>query len=135
MIVDASVALRWFLNEPGSADAADAFSQGPPPSAPDLVLIEIANGLWAAVRRQRIDESTARAQLTAAPPLFGELRPAEALTAAAFDIACELNHPIYDCMYLAMAEAERTPLITGDARLQTAVTGTRWRHLVSVLTP
>ena len=133
MIIDASVALRWFLNEPGASDAASAFSQGPIPSAPDLVLVEIANGLWSATRRQRIEEATARALLASAPALFGELRPAEALLAAAFDIARALEHPVYDCLYLAMAEADRAPLITADARLQAATEGTRWRNLVSVL--
>jgi len=135
MIIDASVALRWFLNEPGAADASAAFAQGPPPIAPDLVLVEIGNGLWAATRRQRIDETTAQAQLEAAPHLFGELRASEALAPRAFEIARALGHPIYDCLYLAMAEAEHMPLITADARLQKAVTGTPWRHLVSVLTP
>jgi predicted nucleic acid-binding protein len=135
MIIDASVALRWFLNEPGATDAAAAFSQGPPPTAPDLVLVEIANGLWTATRRQRIDEAAARAQLAAAPHLFGELRPAETLASRAFEIARAIDHPIYDCFYLAMAESERLPLITADARLQRAVTGTPWRNLVSVLAP
>ncbi|MEQ1619714.1 MAG: type II toxin-antitoxin system VapC family toxin [Terricaulis sp.] len=134
MIIDASVALRWFLNEPGAADAADVFSQGAAPVAPDLVLVEIANGLWAAARRHRIDEATARAQLAATPHLFGELRSSEVLAPRAFEIARALDHPIYDCLYLAMAEIERMPLITVDARLQKAVTGTPWRNLVSVLT-
>lgn len=135
MIIDASVALRWFLNEPGASDAASAFSQGSVPAAPDLVLVEIANGLWSAARRQRIDETTARALLTTAPALFGQLRPAETLLEAAFDIARALDHPVYDCLYLAMAEADRTPLITADQRLQAATEGTRWRNLVSVLAP
>lgn len=135
MIVDASVALRWFLNESGAADAASTFSQGPPPSAPDLVLVEIANGLWSAARRQRIDETTARALLATAPALFGELRPAETLMATAFNMARALDHPVYDCLYLAMADAERQPLLTADMKFQAATQGTPWRNLVSVLTP
>ncbi len=135
MILDASVALRWFLNEPGASDAASAFSQGPAPTAPDLVLVEISNGLSSAVRRRRLDEATARALLTTAPSLFGPLRPAETLIEAAFDIARALDHPVYDCLYLAMADADRTPLLTADRRLQAATEGTRWRNLVSVLTP
>lgn len=135
MIIDASVALRWFLNEPGASDAASAFSQGRAPMAPDLVLVEIANGLWSAVRRQRIDEPTARALLATTPSLFGQLRPAETLLGAAFEIAHAIDHPVYDCMYLAMADADRTPLLTADQRLQAATEGTRWRNLVSVMTP
>jgi predicted nucleic acid-binding protein len=135
MIIDASVALRWFLNEPGAADAAAMFSQGPAPIAPDLVLVEIGNGLWAATRRRRIDEAAASSLLAAAARLYGELRPAETLVNRAIEIAYAINHPIYDCLYLALAESERTPLITADARLQAALKGTPWRNLVSVLSP
>ncbi len=134
MIIDASVALRWFLNEPGASDAAAAFGQGAAPTAPDIVLVEIANGLWSAVQRQRIDEPTARALLATAPSLFGPLRPAETLIDTAFEIAHALDHPVYDCIYLAMADADRTLLLTADRRLQAATEGTKWRNLVSVLT-
>lgn len=136
MIIDASVALRWFLNEPGVSDAAAAFSQSAvAPSAPDLVLVEIGNGLWSATRRQRLDETTAHSLLASAPALFGELRPSETLMARAFEMARTLDHPVYDCMYLAMAEADRTPLLTVDMKFQVATKGTPWRNLVSILTP
>lgn len=128
MIVDASVALRWFLNEPGAAAAAAALST--PRLAPDLVVAEIGNGLWAAVQRQRLDGPTARTLLAAAPRLFQELRPAKALANQAFAIACALKHPIYDCFYLALAEAEGASLFTYDTRLQAAVRGTPWEILV-----
>jgi predicted nucleic acid-binding protein len=121
--------LRWFLNEPGAAAAAAALST--PGLAPDLVVAEIGNGLWSALRRQRIDEHTARALLASAPQLFQELRPANALANQAFAIACALKHPIYDCFYLALAEAEGASLLTFDTRLQAAVKGTPWEILVS----
>jgi predicted nucleic acid-binding protein len=134
VIVDASVVLRWFLNEPGAADAASVFEQTTP-LAPALILAEVGNGLWSAVRRKRIEIDVARAYLRKTPRLFGELRPTESLYTEAFELACELDHPIYDCLYLAMAAAERAPLLTVDLRLQAKVAATRWRDLVSVLTP
>lgn len=131
--MDASVVLRWFLNEPGAATAAAALST--PNLAPDLIAAEIGNGLWAAVQRQRVDELTARTLLASVPQLFQELRPATALANQAFAIACALKHPIYDCFYLALAETEGASLLTYDTRLQAAVKGTSWEILVSTPGP
>ncbi len=43
--------------------------------------------------------------------------PIEELASRAAEIMIELTHPIYDCLYLALAERERAPLITVDKRL------------------
>lgn len=39
-------------------------------------------------------------------------------------IAIELAHPVYDCVYLALAEALDDDLLTADIRLAAAVRGT-----------
>jgi predicted nucleic acid-binding protein len=39
---------------------------------------------------------------------------------AACRLAIDLNHPAYDCFYLAMAIAEDIPLVTADRRFLTA---------------
>ncbi|CAK0765212.1 hypothetical protein CCP3SC1_450009 [Gammaproteobacteria bacterium] len=36
----------------------------------------------------------------------------------ATQIAIMLDHPAYDCLYLAMAEAEQTRFVTADDRLR-----------------
>ncbi|MDX2277801.1 MAG: type II toxin-antitoxin system VapC family toxin [Hyphomonadaceae bacterium] len=133
MIIDANVALRWFLNEPGAEAAAQCFAQGAQPLAPELVLAEIGNGLWKAVQKRRIDPSIAAIYLHRAPSLYGELRSLSALYVSAYEISVALNHPIYDCFYLALAEELRQPLLTTDFKLQSRTDGTRWRSLVSVL--
>jgi predicted nucleic acid-binding protein len=135
MIVDASVVLRWFLNEPGADDAARVFQQQSAPDAPDFVLAEIANGLWSAVRQKRIGDDVANRFVDGAPLLFDTLHPTSSLHSRAFSLALELDHPIYDCLYLALADRERRPLLTGDMRLQNKVANTPWTNLVSVLTP
>ncbi|MEB3297655.1 MAG: hypothetical protein VKL23_08995 [Cyanobacteriota bacterium] len=32
-------------------------------------------------------------------------------------LACHLNHPVYDCLYLALARREAASLISSDRRL------------------
>jgi predicted nucleic acid-binding protein len=33
-------------------------------------------------------------------------------------LACHLDHPVYDCLYLALARREAAILLTDDQRLQ-----------------
>jgi predicted nucleic acid-binding protein len=39
------------------------------------------------------------------------------LLARAMEVARLLKHPVYDCVYLALAERERATVVTADARL------------------
>ena len=58
LVVAASVALKWVLVEPASAQAeAVLFS---PLVAPDWWRVEVANGLWKAFDRDEIDLDEAR---------------------------------------------------------------------------
>ena len=51
---------------------------------------------------------------------FAALALDEELRGRALAIAVDLNHPIYDCFYLALAEREHAPLISADKRLLAA---------------
>ena len=51
------------------------------------------------------------------PRLFDALVSATVLAPRAVAIAGQLDHPVYDCLYLALAEAEQADLVTADTRL------------------
>jgi predicted nucleic acid-binding protein len=48
-------------------------------------------------------------------------------------MANALSHPIYDCIYLALAENEATTLVTADLRFLKAVQSSVWSQLVAAL--
>jgi predicted nucleic acid-binding protein len=119
LVVDASVAVLWVLQQPGS-DRADKLRVGERLVAPSLIAAEIGNALWKAVRRGDSNKADALVALkTAILNLDGTI-PLEELHSRALELAMELDHPIYDCFYLALAERERCPLVTADKRLLTA---------------
>lgn len=102
--------------------------------APELICSEFANALWSKVRRNLMARDAALAltdQFLADRPV--ELRRTEPLTAAAMRIGLRLNHPVYDCFFLALAQQERCVLVTADQRLQAAVKGTDLEPLVEPL--
>lgn len=48
------------------------------------------------------------------------------LLPAAFDLALSLHQTVYDCLYLALAEARDSVMVTADQRFYQAVIGSVW---------
>ena len=117
-VVDASVAVKWVVQETGS-DLARSLS-GASLEAPDLLLVECANILWEKARigdLTRQDAKGCLGVLLDAPVRFTAGRE---LLGSAMDVSLELQHPIYDCLYLALAIRLEIPLVTADERLTRA---------------
>ena len=101
LVIDASVALKWVLQEPESEAAIRLRDEDL--IAPALWLIEAANALWRHARLGQITVDQALeqyAELLNAP--VGSL-PIEPHIGPALRLAIDIGHPIYDCLYLAVA--------------------------------
>jgi len=114
IIVDASVALKWVLDEEGS-QAARALVVSESLAAPDLLFIECAKVLWVKARRGNISAADAKAAYAAIEATPIRPVPAHLYAAAALSIAFDLDQTAYDSLYLAIALAERATLISADA--------------------
>jgi predicted nucleic acid-binding protein len=116
LIVDASVAVKWIADEPGSSVARTLGDRADDLIAPELVIVEVGNALWKKCRQGILGRPQAAAGLLQLPRLFGHLHSDLTLSARALEIAHDAQHPIYDCFYIALAERESAPLITADER-------------------
>jgi predicted nucleic acid-binding protein len=117
LIVDASVAVKWVVEEPGSGSARDLVANGPPLLAPDLVLLEVGNALRKKLMRGLIGRAQANDGASGVERAFADLAATRPLSAVAVKLALELGYPVYDCVYLALAARESVPLVTADDRL------------------
>ena len=126
LAVDASVAVRWFVRQPGSEAADAVLGSGDQLIAPDLVVAEVGNALWKYLRASLMSADAAGQAQGHLAVLFDELVPLAELATAALAAARELGHPIYDCFYLVLAHQRDCRLVTADQRLLTAVRRTRW---------
>ena len=116
-VVDASIALKWVIPEVLS-DRADRVRDGENDIlAPDLLLVDVANALW---KKTTAGEVTPRDADEAFDLVTGSgihLHSTVPLLPRAMQMARRLVHPVYDCVYLALAEREHAAVVTADQRL------------------
>ena len=120
IVVDASVAVKWLLPEPGDAAAQELLASEERLVAPSLIRTEVAAAL---ARRARFREIEPRDAETALGLWLQALRDGvislvadEADLVTALGLTAELSHPLQDCLYLALAERLGAPLVTADKK-------------------
>ncbi|WP_379651702.1 type II toxin-antitoxin system VapC family toxin [Teichococcus aestuarii] len=118
-MVDASIAIKWVIEEPGTAEALALRRYQL--AAPDLLVPECANILWKKVRRKELSEAEALLAARLLERAEIDLAPMRPLLESATRLAVALDHPAYDCLYLALAQSIGSDFITADERLCTKV--------------
>ncbi|MDN5848179.1 MAG: type II toxin-antitoxin system VapC family toxin [Nitrococcus sp.] len=113
VVIDASVAVKWLVDEEGSADALRLLESNQL-AAPDLLMSECANIFWKKVRRRELSREEAAVAARLMQGVDIELLPTRHLLEAATSLAIELDHPAYDCVYLALALENDWPFVTAD---------------------
>ena len=116
LVIDASVAVKWLLDEVGSLEARALLSDGSTLIAPAFVCLEIHHSLMFAARGGRCPLDVARQLDESAPRVFASLFASETLYADAIRLSWDLPHPVYDCLYIALSLREKATLITADTR-------------------
>lgn len=133
LIVDASVAIKWYVHEELHEEALSVLAQGRLIFAPDLIVAEVTNAAWKKVLRGQIKRTVAEQigiRICSGVPMLYSCRT---LNARALEIALLLEHPIYDCYYLACTELIGGQLITNDRRFYAAVAGSDLAGRVTLL--
>jgi predicted nucleic acid-binding protein len=77
----------------------------------------VANALWRKTTAREISAREADAAFDLVRRSGIDIRPSGPLLPRAMDLARRLDHPVYDCVYLALAEREEASFVTADQRL------------------
>ncbi len=123
-VVDASVAVKWVLREPGDGPALTLLSAYAANNldliAPRLLMEEVASAISKRCRRKLLSA----AEGNAAYRMFGLRRPRLVDSASQVNqaLALSVRHQLsfWDSMYLALAINQEADLITADQRFYRA---------------
>lgn len=133
-VIDASVALKWYLPEPDSPVALNLLTSDESLVAPDLIVPEICRAVWKAWKRQEITaDQAASIARNVGRRFVTTLSPTTLLAYRATALSAELDHSTYDCFYLALAEREGTHVLTADHKLLRKIAATRYASLARPL--
>jgi predicted nucleic acid-binding protein len=112
------MAFLWFANEPDRWGAGRLLELEAPLLAPDLMIVEATNAWWKKHRRREMDMIDVEQALTNLLAAGISWTSSAELVRPAARLATELGHPVYDCMYLALAASRSASLATADERLR-----------------
>ncbi len=124
-VIDSSVAIKWVITEKGTGAALDLRSEGTVFHAPDLIVPETNNVLWKKVRLKEITQT--EAELACQALQYAKVRTyaTEGQSLIALQMAINLDHPVYDTTYLALAKTLGLPVVTADKKLINKITSTK----------
>lgn len=134
MIIAASVAVKWFIAEADSDIAVDLVGRHPL-RAPPLLVIEVGKAIWKKMRRGELLEQRDTLARHAGLRDIVEIVEGRSsdLALRALEMALQIDHAIYDCVYLALAEAEDEVLITADTAFYRKLAATPLARHITVL--
>ena len=133
LVVDASVALKWFIHEDRREDALALIDLQVPLVVPDLFRSEFTNILWKKVKRQEITQSAAEVLTERIDNFVTHVAVDAEMARKALGYGVALDHPTYDLIYLVLAEQLGTKFVTADRRFAAKLHDGGLSHLVMLL--
>ncbi|NIN71104.1 MAG: PIN domain-containing protein [Gemmatimonadetes bacterium] len=116
-VIDSSVAVKWYVPETHSGSAATLLDESNELVAPDLLPAEFGNALWKKRRSGELTNSEVRSIVEAFRAVPLQIYSSLTLLEAALEIALQTARTVYDCLYVALAVAFNSTLVTADSRL------------------
>jgi predicted nucleic acid-binding protein len=121
LVIDASVAAKWFLPENDSDKAIRLLDGRHQLLAPDLIYAEYGNILWKQHTRASMDPVEAAKAIERFLRVPLQVHPSQVLLPRALSLAIQTRRTVYDCLYLALAMDANTVMVTADRRLVNAL--------------
>jgi predicted nucleic acid-binding protein len=130
LVIDASVAVKWFVSEEASDKADEVSASDHTLLAPRLIMTEVADALARKAMQKLITPLEAAEYVRTLPQFFTGLIDVEDLIEPALQNACSYMHPIYDFVYLEAARRRNTRMLTADQKFLARVEDTNLAKFV-----
>lgn len=117
IILDSSAAIRAVL----ASDVSDIYfqmiSKEKKIVSPSIFLSETANALWKEVRFNNLSVDLLPHMMRTLSAMT-VTSPDEDFIEGALNIAIDTQHPVYDCLFIAMSREMNAPVLTADKKLR-----------------
>ena len=123
IIMDASVILKWFFKE-NHQEYAWRYLENSALQllAPDFAFVECAGVIRRKIASNEVTLEQGKKSLQKMREIARlEFIPILNLTHQAFEIANEIQHDLYDCIYLALAIHQQSVMVTADKKFYDCV--------------
>lgn len=131
IIVDANIAIKWVILENHSHTAYQLLAGDYEICAPDFLFVEVVNILWKKCRKKEIPQADVLEIFLLIQSSISQVLPVYPLISRIFALSQEIDHPAYDCVYLAAAEHHKTTLYTADRALYDKIKMSKYAHLIA----
>jgi predicted nucleic acid-binding protein len=122
VVVDASVAVKWFVPENHSAEALRLLDARFRRHIPVLLHTEFGQTIWKKIyQRKEMEAADGTSILRGLMIMALEVHAVTPLVEPALDIALATGRTVYDSIYLALATALGCKLVTADQKLYNAL--------------
>ena len=121
-VVDASVAIKWFVPEIHSDAALRAQHAGTHLHIPAFMVLELGNVLAKKIRRSELTPRDGETILKEIKKLPLQRHADERLFTVAYLLALDTHRSLYDCLYLALAETVDGIMVTADHKFFASIT-------------
>ena len=130
-VVDASVAVKWFVPEIFETEATRLLESDVELHAPELILPEFSNIIWKKIRLRQVSNDIANEILGAFLRTPVTLHSHRHTALSALVGAVMSGQTVYDWTYLSLALALSCELVTADRHFYNALQSTSMRrHLI-----
>jgi predicted nucleic acid-binding protein len=134
LIIDANIAVKLVIDEPGRSEAMHRLRSEPVLVAPDWIRAELAHVFWKKSRSGHFEALIAARNLDSIGDFLDHYIPAAELMPMALGLAFEIDHWVYDCIYLACALQAGSKLLTADRKFWSAAKRGGYEDVVELLT-
>jgi predicted nucleic acid-binding protein len=120
VVLDASAAVEIVLQRDGAEQLGDVLRQADWVIAPTLFISEVTNVFWKYQNILDYPYASCEKSIEQAIALPDDYLNEIDLYREAFNMACKLNRPVYDMLYLILARRNSAVLLTMDKKLKGA---------------
>ena len=132
-VVDASVAVKWFLPEVKSKKALEILDEEAALIAPGFLKLEFDSVLSKWCRSGRLDNTLSDEIRQTFRDLNIKFIDHDAISELAYHYASNAPVTLYDALYLMTAELYQGVLVTADGKLAESVSGLHQRKLIRLI--